>query len=393
MRGIARRSHALGIAVAGAGCREGESTVTTRIGIIGCGTISSAYLRSLARFPEVEVVAVADLDAQRAEAKAAQHGVRESLTPAALLAHPGIDLVVNLTVPGAHAAISEVALRAGKGVYSEKPLAVTAAEAAALVALAAERRLPLGCAPDTFLGAGLQSSLRALTEGVVGRPFAAVAHMVGRGPESWHHDPAFFYRPGAGPLFDMGPYYVTALVAIFGPVAAVTAEASRMLDEREIGAGPAVGTRFPVEVDTHVTALLRFASGASASLLTSFDVAASALPRFEVFGEAGTMAIPDPNTFGGPVRVRGIGDDAWRELPLDPGFSDDVRGLGAIEMMDAFRQGRVPRASGALAAHVLEVLEAALRSAATGARVSVVSRPIAPTPLVDGELGTTAVSA
>jgi predicted dehydrogenase len=367
--------------------------VNTRIGIIGCGTISGAYLRSLSGFDGFEVVAVADIDATRAAAKAEEYGVGLVLTPDELVAHPDVDVVVNLTVPTAHAPITAAALRAGKGVYSEKPLAVTSAEAQALVALAEERGLPLGCAPDTFLGVGLQSSLQAITDGAIGRPFAAVAHVVGRGPERWHHDPAFFYRHGAGPLFDMGPYYVTSLVSIFGPVASVTAEAARMIDEREIVTGPAAGTRFPVEVDTHVTALLRFVSGATASLLASFDVAASTLPRFEVFGDAGTLAVPDPNTFAGPVQVRAIGEEAWREVELVDGFSRNVRGLGAVEMIRATRLGRVPRASGALAAHVLEVLESALRSAATGSRVRVASRPVAPAPLEPGELDDLAVAA
>jgi predicted dehydrogenase len=370
---------------------EETPTVSTRIGIIGCGTISGAYLRSLARFRGLEVVAVGDIDPARAAAKAREHGVALVLPPAALLSHPEVDLVVNLTVPGAHAELTAAALRAGKAVYSEKPLAVTAGEAAALVALAAERGLPLGCAPDTFLGVGLQSSLVALRRGLVGRPFAAAAHVVGRGPERWHHDPAFFYRAGAGPLFDMGPYYVTALVAMFGPVASVTAEATRMLAERVTATGPAAGRRFAV--DTHVTALLRFVSGESATLLASFDVAASALPRFEVFGESGTLAVPDPNTFSGPVGVRGVEDEGWREVALVPGFSGETRGLGAAEMMHATRLGRVPRASGALAAHVLEVLEAALRSAATGARVAVASRPATPAPFDPDEFGVPPVAA
>ncbi|MBA2667988.1 MAG: Gfo/Idh/MocA family oxidoreductase [Trueperaceae bacterium] len=359
---------------------------TTRIGIIGCGTISGAYLRSLASFEGVEVIAVADLDLERAQAKAREHGVALAISPAALLAHEDVDLVVNLTVPVAHADITRAALHAGKAVYSEKPLAVTAADAQDLVALAVERGSALGCAPDTFLGVGLQTSVQALTDGVIGRPFAAVAHVVGRGPERWHHDPAFFYRPGAGPLFDMGPYYVTALVALLGPVASVMADATRMLSEREIESGPLAGTRFEVDVDTHVTALLRFAGGATATLLTSFDVAASALPRFEVFGDAGTLAVPDPNTFSGPVRVRGPEDEVWRDLPLGFGFAGNVRGLGAVEMVRAVRAGRPPRASGALAAHVLEVLEGAVDAAATGSRVTVSSRPPVPTPFVIDEL-------
>jgi predicted dehydrogenase len=360
--------------------------MSTRIGIIGCGAISAAYLRSFARFPDVLVTAVADLDAGRAEERAREFGVPRILAPDALLADADVDLVVNLTVPRAHAPLSAAALRAGKAVYSEKPLAVTAADAHELVELARSLDLALGCAPDTFLGRGLQTALRALADGVIGRPFAATAHVVGRGPEGWHPSPAFFYQPGGGPLLDMGPYYVTALVAAFGPVASVLADGGRALAEREVGSGPLAGTRLPVEVDTHVSVLLRFASGATASLLASFDVAASELPRLELYGDAGTLAAPDPNTFGGPVRCRLLGEGAWRELPLVPGFEGQARGLGAVEMLRAVREGRPARSSGELAAHVLEVLDAALRSLALGARVAVSSRPLVPTPLGDGEL-------
>jgi predicted dehydrogenase len=368
------------------GAMNGLPADPSGIGLIGCGTISGAYLRTLTRAPGVRVVAVADLDPVRARTQADAFGVPLALDPAALLALDEVDLVIDLTVPAAHYDVNRAALEAGKLVYSEKPLAKSADEARALLALADRVGRPLGGAPDTFLGAGLQTVIGALAAGTIGRPFAAVAHMVSRGPERWHPDPGFFYQAGAGPLLDMGPYYVTALVALFGPVASVSAEGGRLWSERVVGSGPRAGERLPVAVDTHVTLLLRFVSGEIATLLTSFDVAASDLPRFEVFGEEGTLAVPDPNTFGGPVRQRSAADEPWRELPLVPGFTTDARGIGALELRLAAASGRAPRASAGLASHVLDVLDGALRSARLGRRVEIDSRPERPAPLADDDL-------
>lgn len=348
------------------------------IGLIGCGVISAAYLRTLTRAAGARVVAVADMDLARASARAEEFGVPLALGVDELLARDDIDLVIDLTVPTAHAEINRRGLEAGKSVHSEKPLTTTAAEALALVRLAEERGLSLGGAPDTFLGAGLQTTMAVLSEGLIGQPFAAVAHLVTAGPERWHPDPAFFYRDGGGPLLDLGPYHLTALVAMFGPVASVSAEAGRKFEQRTIAQGPHAGQRVPVEVPTHVTLLLRFASGFLATLLTSFDVDATELPRFEVFGSEGTLSVPDPNGFGGLLRLRRHGDAAWQEVPLRPGFTDEARGIGALELLQARATGRAPRASGELAAHVLEVMEAGLRAADEGRRVEVHSRPAKP---------------
>ncbi len=356
------------------------------IGVVGCGTISSAYLRNLTRAPGAQVVALADLDPRRARAQADAFGVPLALDPDALLERDDVDLVVDLTVPAAHYEVNRRAFEAGKMVYCEKPLAATAAEAHALLDLAARVGRPLGGAPDTFLGAGLQTARKALDDAMIGRPFAAVAHMVTNGPERWHHDPSFLYQPGAGPLLDMGPYYVTAMVSLFGPVASVSAEGGRTWPERTIATGPRAGERFAVNVDTHVTLLLRFASGVLASLLTTFDVQASDLPRFEVFGDRGTLSLPDPNTFAGPVRIRTSGDTTWREVPTLPGFVTNARGIGALDLVQAERTGRSPRASGALAAHALDVLEGGLSAMRTGQRVAIDSRPERPGPLSPGEL-------
>ena len=356
------------------------------IGVIGCGTIASAYLKTLTAAKGARVVALADLDVARAQALAATFAVPHAMAPDALIARRDVDLVVDLTIPAAHYDVNRRALEAGKSVYSEKPLAATAAEARSLVDLAAGLGLPLGGAPDTFLGSGFQTARAALDEGAIGRPFGAVAHMVSNGPERWHPSPDFLYQKGAGPLLDMGPYYVTALVALFGPVASVVADGGRTWPERTIASGPRAGARFAVEVDTHVTLLLRFASGATATLLTSFDVQASELPRFEVFGEGGTLALPDPNGFAGPVRRRTADDDAWRAVAPVPGFGGNARGVGALELAFAHRAGRAPRASGALAAHVLDVLEGGLTALRSGARVVIASRVDRPAPLSSAEL-------
>ena len=356
------------------------------IGVIGCGTISSAYLRNLTRAPGARVVALADLDLQRAAAQADAFDVPVAVAPDALIARDDVDLVVDLTVPAAHYGVNRCALEAGKMVYCEKPLAATGAEARDLLELATRVGRTLGGAPDTFLGAGLQTARKALDDALIGRPFGAVAHMVSNGPERWHHDPSFLFQPGAGPLLDMGPYYVTTMLSLFGPVASVTAEGGRTWHERTIAKGPRAGERFAVNVDTHVTLLLRFASGVLATLLTTFDVQASALPRFEVFGEHGTLSLPDPNTFAGPVRIRTSREGDWQEVVSVPGFVTNARGIGALDLVLAQRAGRAPRASGALAAHVLEVLEGGLTAMRTGQRVAIDSRPERPAPLTPAEL-------
>lgn len=354
------------------------ATDTTGIGIIGCGTIAPAYLRMLARAPSARVVAVADLDLERARARAEEFGVGVATTPDELLMRDDVGLVIDLTVPNAHHDVNRRALEAGMHVYSEKPLAATADEARALVELADRLDRRLGCAPDTFLGVGYQTARTALDDDAIGRPLAAVAHMVSRGPERWHHDPAFFYQPGAGPLLDMGPYYVTAMVTLFGPVASVSAEGGRGWPERVVETGPRAGERVAVAVDTHVTLLLRFHSGVVATLLTTFDVGVSDLPRFEVFGERGSLSLPDPNTFAGPVRVRHAMDEPWHTVAPVPGFAVNARGLGALDLLLAHRDARPARASGALASHVLDVLDGGLASIRDGRRVnidSVVTRP------------------
>ncbi len=355
-----------------------------RVGIIGCGNISRAYAAKLTALHDLDLVACADLDATRAQALADEYAVPRVLTPDQLLADPEIDVVVNLTVPGSHAAITRAALVAGKHVYSEKPLALETDDGAVLVGLARERSLRLGCAPDTFLGAGLQTCRALIDAGAIGTPLGANAFVQGSGPESWHPDPRSFYQHGAGPLFDIGVYYVTALVTLLGPVARVTGAARVSRPRRLITSQPMAGTWMDVEVPTHVAGVLEHASGPVATLVASFDVPATRYRWIEVYGTDGTLAVPDPNTFGGPIQVHRPGDADWTDVPLSHGNAQQSRGLGLADMVRAQRSGRAHRASGELALHVLEVMEDVLAAAESGRRQDVIASVDRPAPLPPG---------
>jgi predicted dehydrogenase len=332
------------------------------VAIVGAGVVSGAYLKNLTRFPDVRVVGIADLDTARARAAAAEYGVPVAGGVESVLAVPEVEIVVNLTVPAAHAAVAMAALEAGKHVYGEKPLALDPVEGEKVLAEAERRGLRVGNAPDTFLGAGLQSARRALDTGVIGAPIAASTVMLNPGPESWHPSPEFLFQRGAGPLFDIGPYYLTSLVALLGPVTRVVASARQGRARRVIGSGPRAGTAFDVEVPTHVSALIDFAGGTNAVSTLSFDSAVRRI-QFEVTGTEGTLQVPDPNTFRGPLKVLAHGADEWRELPLTG--SEAGRGLGVLDMARALRTGSPHRASGRLAQHVLETMTAIADSADT----------------------------
>jgi len=347
--------------------RQDDSLDPVRVGIIGAGVISDRYLLNARRFPTVAMTAIADLDLARARARADQHGI-EAMDVTTLLADQSIDVVLDLTVPAAHAQVNRAALEAGKHVYSEKPLATDREAGRELVKLAESHHLLIGCAPDTFLGAGLQAARAVLDAGTIGTPVAASAFMVGFGPERWHPDPAFFYAPGAGPLFDVGPYYLTMLVHLFGPIAAVNASAVIGRRQRPIFSEPLKGSLIDVTTPTHVSADLEFVSGPATTLVTSFDVPASELPRGEVYGESGTLSLPDPNTFGGPVKVRLVDEPEWRPVPLAGDYEVESRGLGLADMAATIRSGAPRtaarhRASGALALHVLDAMQSILESA------------------------------
>ena len=355
----------------------------TRLGIIGCGNISSAYVTGCGLFDFLRVAAVADVAPEVAQAKAAEHGLACAGSVEALLADPDIDIVINLTTPAAHAAVSLAALAAGKHVYSEKPLAVARADGRAVLDEAAARGLRVGGAPDTFLGGGLQTCRKLIDDGAIGQPVAATAFMLGHGPESWHPNPGFFYKQGAGPLFDMGPYYITALIHLLGPVARVAALARASFAERVVTAAARRGERLPVEVPTHVAGTLAMAAGPLATMITSFDVWGHTLPRIEIYGSEGSLSVPDPNTFGGPVRLLPAGSREWQDVALS--HSDAVRrGVGVADMAGAIREGRPQRAAGEMAYHVLDVMHSFYDSSAEGRAVAVSSTCAQPAALPVG---------
>ncbi|MFC7642068.1 Gfo/Idh/MocA family protein [Streptosporangium lutulentum] len=274
------------------------------VAIVGCGTISHQYLSNLTTFPDVRVVACADLDPDRAREVASRYGVPVATTPERAMAHPDVELVVNLTIPSAHAEVAMAAVGAGRHVYNEKPFTLDRESGAELTRAAEAAGVRLGSAPDTFLGAGLQTAARLVAEGAIGTPLTALTLLQTPGPEAWHHSPEFLFQRGAGPLFDMGPYYLTALVTLFGPAGRVAAMARRAREERIIGSGPRAGTRFAVEVPTHTAALLEFAAGQAATMMFTFDSPLHRAGFVEITGTEATMEVPDPNTFGGQVRLR-----------------------------------------------------------------------------------------
>ena len=356
-----------------------------RVGIVGAGKISGQYLKTFASLngDGVQLVAVADLNESRARQVAESvEGVR-ALSVDGLLADPDVDAIVNLTIPAAHAGVSLQALAAGKSVYTEKPLAATVAEAAAVVKAADEAGIPLGCAPDTVLGTGVQTARRAIDDGVIGSPIAATATMVTPGHERWHPDPDFYYLPGGGPLLDMGPYYVTTLVTLLGPVERVIGAASALRTERTIQSGPREGETVPVATPTHVTGVLVHQSGALSTLLMSFDAVNTTASPIEVHGTAGTLAVPDPNMFRGEVRVSTEERGEWRPVPISAGYERAGRGYGLADMAWAGNgSGLVEsRASGRLGFHVLEIMEGVLKAAESNTSIEITSTVERPDPV------------
>jgi predicted dehydrogenase len=364
------------------------STLPARIGIIGCGNISKQYLNVAQRLPAIEIVACADLNRQAAEAAAAQWQIPRVLDVDQLLADPEIDIIINLTIPAAHYEVALAALEAGKSVYTEKPLALDVENGRHLLAVAAEKGLRVGCAPDTFLGGGLQSARKLIDDGIIGAPVAATAFMMSRGHEHWHPNPEFYYKAGGGPMFDMGPYYLTALVSILGPVRRVTGATRATWAERTILSEPKRNQIIQVDVPTHVVGLLDFENGPVGTIITTFDVKAANLPRIEIYGTDGTLSLPDPNTFGGSTYLRRATDTEWQELPPTYPNLEASRGLGVADMADAIAQGRPHRASGELAFHVLEIMEAIHIASDLGQHVTLTSRcerpDLLPTGLAEG---------
>ncbi|MEE2524159.1 Gfo/Idh/MocA family oxidoreductase [Pseudarthrobacter sp. J75] len=358
-----------------------------KVGIVGCGAIIAQYLASFRKLEGLQLVAVADLDPARARAVAEEYEGVRAVSVDELLGADDVELVLNLTIPAAHADVALKAIAAGKSVYGEKPLAVTLAEARTVLAAAREAGVAVGCAPDTVLGTGIQTARKAIDDGLIGAPISASATMATPGHERWHPNPDFYYQPGGGPLLDMGPYYVTALVTLLGPVVSVIGAASHTRNERTIGSGPREGETIPVSVDSHVTGVLVHASGALSTLLMSFDAVKSKSPNIEIHGEHGSLVVPDPNRFDGDVRLFALGAEDWETLPVSAGYLDAGRGFGIADLA-ATPQGAEPRAGGALAYHVLEVMESLLESARTGAAVGISSTVNRPAPVELSRLGT-----
>ncbi len=351
-----------------------------RVGIVGLGNISGAYLSTLPELSNLRLTAVADLDAARVARVAAEHDGVAALTPDALYASDDVDVVLNLTIPAAHTSVALAAIAAGKHVYGEKPLALTTTDGRRVLDAATAAGVAVGCAPDTVLGTGTQTARAVLDAGEIGTPVAATAFMTTPGHERWHPDPEFYYRPGGGPLLDMGPYYLSSLVTLLGPVRRVVGLSSRPQASRTIGSGPRAGTTFDVEVATHVTGVLEHESGALSTLVMSFDVWAADLPRIEIYGSAGSLSVPDPNGFDGQVRLFRGREGEWANVDSAGGFTGASRGFGLSELAAAVADGRPPRASGELGYHVLDVMEQVLRAGELGRAVDVEStcaRPVA----------------
>lgn len=360
------------------------------VGVVGCGNISRTYLKLASRFADFAIVSCADIELARAEAAAELVGAQVAPSVEALLADEAVEVVLDLTVPAAHGPVSQAAIAAGKAVYGEKPLALSRAEGAEVMRAATAAGVRVGSAPDTFLGAGLQTCRKVIDDGAIGQPLAASAVMACHGHEHWHPDPAFYYQKGGGPLFDMGPYYLSALVSLLGPVTKVTGANRVSFPTRTITSEPLAGTVIPVEVPTHVAGILEFASGVVGTVVMSFDTWASHLPCLEVYGTQGSLSLPDPNTFGGPVTLWRADRREWAEVPLTHANSDNSRGIGLADMARAMRTGREHRASAALAYHVLDVMEALVQAGDQGTHMllsSTVERPAAlPIGLGPGEV-------
>ncbi len=359
------------------------------IGVIGCGVISKAYLTAMKQFSNIELRAVADMRSAAAEQRAKEFGV-PGMRVDQMLKRDDVEIVVNLTVPLAHTDVSLAVLNAGKHVHSEKPLGVNVAEARKVMDLAAQKNLRVGCAPDTFLGGGHQTARKLIDDGAIGTPVGGTAFFMCPGHERWHPAPGFYYLRGGGPMLDMGPYYITDLVQLLGPIASVMGAATKPRLERLITSEPLNGTMIPVEVATHVTGTLEFVSGAVIAITMSFDVPKHSHLPIEIYGTAGSLLVPDPNRFGGEVSLAKTGGE-WQPQPHSHGNTEgEFRSIGVADMAAAIVGNRPHRASGALALHVLEAMEAFQISSDQGRRIKLettVERPaMMPPGLATGQI-------
>lgn len=349
-----------------------------KIGVIGAGVISQQYLENLTKAESVSVEMISDLDSSRSEQRASQYGIPSFGTPEELLKREDIELVVNLTIPMAHEEVTIQSLKAGKHVWSEKPLALDKHSVERIKRQSLESKREVGCAPDTFLGPGIQTGLRLIKAGKIGKVTGATTAFEVSGPESWHPNPDFLYAKGGGPVFDMGPYYLTALVCALGPIAQVVSRSSQASDFRVIGSGPRAGERFPVEVPTNVFALIDFVGGETAQSSFSFDSARLRAGVLEIHGTEGSLVFPDPNLHEGALQL--FSKNSENGEPTEVACVGQVmdRGVGVIDMVRAIAKGERPRANIDLASHIVEVMQALEESSASGAGVRVESRTVVP---------------
>jgi predicted dehydrogenase len=357
-----------------------------KVGIIGCGSISPSYFKGCPSFEILDVVACADLDMEKAKARAAEFNIPKACSVKELLDDPEIEIIVNLTIPKAHAQVDIAALEAGKHIFSEKPLTLNRVEGKKVLDLAASKKLFVGCAPDTFLSGGAQTCRKLIDDGWIGTPIGVAAFMTCHGHESWHPSPEFYYEVGGGPMFDMGPYYLNAMVNLLGPVKRVTGATKISFPERKITSKPKFGKMMKVEVPTHINGIMEFAGGVVGTILMSFDVWNAQLPRIEIYGTQGTLSTPDPNGTGGPVKVFRAGMNEWTEIPLTHPYGTDAysgygRGIGVADLAYAIRTGRPARANGQLAFHVVDVMESIHDAAREGKYIDLATTCLQPKPL------------
>jgi predicted dehydrogenase len=357
-----------------------------RIGVIGAGNISGIYLENLSVMfgGRVTLAGITDQIEDRAAKAAGEYHIRHFKNTAEILESGDVDIILNITQPLKHYEVAMAAIKAGKHVYNEKPLCVNREEAEEALAAAAKKNVRIGGAPDTFLGAGIQTCRKLIDDGWIGRPVAASAFIMNHGHEHWHPDPEFYYKKGAGPMFDMGPYYLTCLVNLMGPVVRVSGSAQTGQKERVIVSEPRRGEVIKVDVPTHIAGVLDFENGAVGTIVASFDVYSHTLPFVEIYGTEGTLRVPDPNTFGGPVFVRRLRVEDWSEVPLLGDYPGNSRGLGITDMAEAIAENRPHRASGELAFHVLDIMHGIHEASASGAYYKVKSSCSRPAPLQAG---------
>ncbi len=347
-----------------------------KIGIVGVGAISGIYLENITNtFRQLEIIGVCDLIRERAQQAVDKYHIPKLYDDMyALFSDPEVDIVLNLTRPYEHYDVTMAALKAGKHVYSEKPLAASLKEGSEIMKLAREKGLMLGGAPDTFLGAGIQTCRKLIDDGFIGQVIGASGSMICHGHESWHPDPEFYYKYGGGPMFDMGPYYLTALVSLMGCVSSVSAMTKTSFAQRVITSKEHFGEVVDVEVPTYIAGSMQFESGAIGTLFTTFDAYYEGQAHLEIYGSEGTLYLPDPNCFCGPVRLLRPEHGKIEEIPLTFGYAENSRGLGLADMAAALVSGRMHRANADMTYHVLEIMEGFTRSGAEKAQVDIRSR-------------------